>query len=179
LADWLRREFDAAITWLPFDLHPEYPPEGLPRERLVRRYGPGMTDAMVRRFEAVGLEYNPNPDVVPNTMRALRLTELARDLDRHEEIHDRLMDAYWRDGVDIGDPDELRRLAHDLPADAVERVLATEEYRDRVLASTREAQSIGINGIPAFLLDSRLLVLGAHPHETFRRAFAQLAGQTG
>jgi predicted DsbA family dithiol-disulfide isomerase len=137
-----------------------------------------MTEAMARRFEAVGLEYNPHPDVVPNTMDALRLTELARDLGRHGEIHDRLMDAYWRDGADIGDRDELRRLAHDLPTDAVERVLATDEYRDRVLASTAEAQSIGITGIPAFLLDSRLLVLGAHPQETFRRAFAQLAGQT-
>ena len=133
---------------------------------------------MARRFEAAGLEYNPNPEVVPNTMDALRLTELARDLGRHGDIHDRVMDAYWRDGVDIGDRDELRRLAHDLPADAVDRVLAADEYRDRVLASTAEAQSIGINGIPAFLLDSRLLVLGAHPQETFRRAFAQLAGQT-
>jgi len=132
---------------------------------------------MARRFEAAGFEYNPHPDVVPNTMNALRLTELARDLGRHGEIHDRLMDAYWRDGVDIGDRDELRRLAHDLPTDAVERVFATDEYRERVLASTAEAQSIGITGIPAFLLDSRLLVLGAHPQETFRRAFAQLAGQ--
>ena len=27
------------MTWLPYDLHPEYPPEGLPRERLLARYG--------------------------------------------------------------------------------------------------------------------------------------------
>jgi predicted DsbA family dithiol-disulfide isomerase len=135
-----------------------------------------MATSMAQRFSGEGLEYNPNPDVVPNSMRALRLTELARDLGRHDEVHDRLMDAYWRDGVDIGDPDELRRLAHDLPTGDVERVLASDEYRDRVLASTAEAQSIGINGIPAFLLDSRLLVLGAHPRETFERAFAQLAG---
>ena len=53
---------------------------------------------MARRFEAAGLEYNPNPEVVPNTMDALRLTELARDLGRHGDIHDRVMDAYWRDG---------------------------------------------------------------------------------
>ena len=40
--------------------------------------------------------------------------------------------------------------------------------------STEEAHSIGSNGTPAFLLDGRLLVLGAHPRETFERAFAQL-----
>jgi predicted DsbA family dithiol-disulfide isomerase len=37
-------------------------------------------------------------------------------------------------------------------------------------------QSIGINAIPAFLLDRRLIVLGAQPLETFQHAFAQLAG---
>jgi len=66
----------------------------LPRERLIARYGPQMADAMTQRFAAEGFTYNPNPDVVPNSMTALRLTELARDLGRHEEIHDRLMDAY-------------------------------------------------------------------------------------
>jgi predicted DsbA family dithiol-disulfide isomerase len=106
---------------------------------------------------------------------ALRLTELARDLGQGELFHDRLMDAYWADGVDIGDPDELRRLAHDLPGGDVERVLTTDAYRDRVSASTAQAQSIGISGVPAFLLDRKLLVLGAHPRETFERAFAQLA----
>jgi predicted DsbA family dithiol-disulfide isomerase len=134
-----------------------------------------MQDAMRQRFAREGLAYNPHPDVVPNTMKALRLTELARDLGRHDELHERLMDAYWRDGVDLGDEHELRRLAHELPEDEVERVLRGDEYLERVRASTAEAQSIGISGIPAFLLDGKLLVLGAHPRETFERAFAQLA----
>jgi predicted DsbA family dithiol-disulfide isomerase len=175
LADWLRRRYDAEVTWLPFDLHPEYPAGGIARAQLVERYGAGMAAAMSERFARDGLAYNPNPDVVPNTMTALRLTELARDLGRHDELHDRLMDAYWRDGVDIGDHDELRRLAHDLPSDDVERVLAGDDFAERVAASTAEAQSIGISGIPAFLLDSQLLVLGAHPRELFERAFAQVA----
>jgi predicted DsbA family dithiol-disulfide isomerase len=143
---------------------------------LIARYGPETQTAMAERFAADDLDYNPNPEVVPNTIDALRLTELARDHGRHDEIHDRLMDAYWRDGADIGDHDELARLLHDLPRGEVEQVLAGDDYRDRVLASTEQAQSIGITGIPAFLLDSRLLVLGAHPPETFDRAFAQLAG---
>jgi predicted DsbA family dithiol-disulfide isomerase len=163
------------VTWLPFDLHPEYPPGGLPREQLIARYGGSFSERLRGRFEEEGLPYNPNPDVVPNSFTALRLTELARDLDRHEEIHDRLMDAYWADGVDIGDVDELRRLAHDLPSDDVERVLTTDAYRDRVHASTAQAQSFGIDGIPAWLLDGRLLVPGAQPREVFQNAFEQLA----
>jgi predicted DsbA family dithiol-disulfide isomerase len=175
LAEWLRRRFDAEVTVLPFYLHPEYPPDGLPRAELIARYGESMEERMGSRFAEEGLEYNPNPDVIPNTLDALRLTELARDLGRHDEIHDRLMDAYWRDGVDLGNRDELRRLLHDLPAADVERVLTSDDYRDRVLASTAQAQSIGINGIPAWVIDGRLLVPGAQPREVFEQAFEQLA----
>ena len=87
------------------------------------------------------------------------------------------MDAYWSDATDIGDPDELRRLATEVGLDAedVERVIADPSaYLELVEASTRQAYSIGINAIPAFLLNRRLLVLGAQPIEVFRRAFAQL-----
>jgi predicted DsbA family dithiol-disulfide isomerase len=162
---------------MPFYLHPEYPPGGLPRAELLARYG-DFNERLRDRFAEEGLEYNPNPDVIPHSFDALRLTELARDLGRHDEIHDRLMDAYWRDAVDLGDRDELRRLLHDLPADDVERVLTSDEYRDRVLASTAQAQSAGINGIPAWVIDQKLLVPGAQPREVFERVFEQLNAAT-
>jgi predicted DsbA family dithiol-disulfide isomerase len=163
------------VKWLPFELHPEYPPGGLPRADLIARYGDSFNERLRDRFAAEGLEYNPNPDVIPNSFAALRLTELARELGRHDEIHDRLMDAYWRDAVDLGDRDELRRLLHDLPADDVERVLATDEYSDRVRASTNEAVSVGVTGVPAWVIDGKLLVPGAQPREVFERVFEQLA----
>jgi predicted DsbA family dithiol-disulfide isomerase len=161
------------VTWLPFELHPEYPPGGLPRADLIARYG-DFNDRLRERFAQEGLDYNPNPDVIPNSFDALRLTELARELGRHGEIHDRLMDAYWRDGVDLGNRDELRRLLHDLPVDDVERVLTTDEHADRVRASTQRAVSIGVTGVPGFLIDGKLLVPGAQPREVFEQAFAQL-----
>jgi predicted DsbA family dithiol-disulfide isomerase len=168
------------VTWLPFDLHPEYPPEGLPREELLARYGgDAMIERMTRFFADRGLEYNPHPDVVPNSRDALRLTELARDLGRHAELHDRLMDAYWAEAKDIGDHDVLRAQAASvgLPADEVDEVLGGDRYLDRVAASTREAFGFGANAVPAFVLDRRLLVLGAQPDEVFEQAFAQLESQ--
>jgi predicted DsbA family dithiol-disulfide isomerase len=48
-------------------------------------------------------------------------------------------------------------------------------YLGEVESSTQQAQSIGINAIPAFLLDRRLIVLGAQRLQVFRSAFAQLA----
>ena len=137
-----------------------------------------MTGGVTAFFAERGLAYNPHPDVVPNSMDALRLTELARELDAHEAVHDRLMDAYWTEGLDIGDRAVLRELGLQagLPAERVEEVLATDAYRDLVEASTRQAQQIGVTGVPGFLLDRQLLVLGAQPEAIFERAFAQLDG---
>jgi predicted DsbA family dithiol-disulfide isomerase len=178
-AEEARREFDADVVWLPFDLHPEYPPEGIPLAQLHRRYGIGVgeRDPLRDRFEAAGLEYN-RPETVPNTRLALRMSELARERELHGAFHDRLMEAYWSQATNLGDPDELRRLADEVGLDAndVEAVIADHAaYLDLVEGSTRQAQSIGINAIPAFLLDRRLIVLGAQPLEVFRRAFAQPA----
>lgn len=166
----------ATVTWHPFDLHPEYPAEGLPRGELLARYGPAMTERVREFFASRGLPYNPNPDVVPNSMSAQRLTELARDLGKHAELHDRLMDAYWTEAKNIGDPDVLRAEAADvgLPADAVEEVLGGDRYRDRIESSTREAYGFGANAVPAFVVDRRLLVLGAQPQEVFSQAFRKL-----
>jgi predicted DsbA family dithiol-disulfide isomerase len=128
-------------------------------------------------FEANGLVYNPHPEVVPNTMQALRVTELARDRGLHSAVHDRLMDAYWDEGRNIGEAAQLRALAVEAGLDPaeVDEALAGDVYAERVRASTAEAQSIGITGIPAFALDGRLLILGAQPREVFEQAFAQLA----
>ena len=132
---------------------------------------------MTESFARVGLEYAPNPDVVPNSQLALRVTELARDRGLHDAVHDRLMRAYWAEGRDIGDVDELRTLAAEAGLDDIEPALAEDAYAERIAASTQQAHELGINGIPAFLLDERLLVLGAQPYETFEQAFERLATQ--
>jgi predicted DsbA family dithiol-disulfide isomerase len=150
---------------------------GIPLTELHRRYGigAGEDDPLHARFADASLEYN-RPPVVPNTRLALRLSELARRRGLHGPFHDRLMDAYWSEATDIGDPDQLRRLAAELglASDDVESVIADPSaFLDVVEASTRQAQSIGINAIPAFLVDRRMIVLGAQPFEVFSNAFAR------
>jgi predicted DsbA family dithiol-disulfide isomerase len=131
---------------------------------------------MTRFFAERGLAYNPHPEIVPNTRDALRLTELARELGKYTELHDRLMDAYWAEAKDIGDRDVLRAEAIEggLPQAEIDDVLATERYLDRVESSTQEAYALGANAVPAFVIDRRLLVLGAQPDEVFEHAFARL-----
>lgn len=144
---------------------------------LDARYGADSRENVRRMVEACGYVYNVPPDVVPNSHGALEVTELARDLGLHEAVHDRLMHAYWSEAANIGDEDTLLGLAAEagLDRDEAAAALADGRYRPRIRESTREANTAGINAIPAFVLDNRLLLVGAYPHEVFERAFAQLA----
>jgi predicted DsbA family dithiol-disulfide isomerase len=160
---------------VPFDLHPEYPPEGIPRTQLHARYGDAFRERLQQSFAAAGLVYNPPPDVVPNTMRALSVTELARERGVHRQVHDRLMQAYWDEAQNIGDPDVLHALAGEAGLEESEVADAMDgRYTEVVQAMTAQAQSIGVTGVPAFVLARRLLVLGAQPREIFERAVEQL-----
>jgi predicted DsbA family dithiol-disulfide isomerase len=161
----MRQECDAEINWAPFDLHPEYPPEGVPR--------PPSTGEMEARFAEHGLVYNP-PPIRANSMNALRLAEHARAQGLFDQIHARLFDAYWAEAQNIGDSDVLRALAADVGLEGADEILETDAYLDLVRASTQQAVAAGVTGVPAFVLDQRMLVLGAHPRSTFERAFTEL-----
>jgi predicted DsbA family dithiol-disulfide isomerase len=129
--------------------------------------------------EESGYTYSPHPDIVPNSRKALEVTEFARDRGLHEEVHSRLMHAYWSEGQDIGDEETLLGLVTEAGLDRDEAKAALDEgrYAERVDGSTRDANMHGINAIPAFVLDERLLVMGAQPHGLFEQAFAQLEGE--
>ena len=114
--------------------------------------------------------------MIPNSRKALEVTEFARDADLHDSVHDRLMRAHWSEGAGIGDDEILLDLVAEAGLDRAEAktVLEDRRYAERVDLSTREAQLHGIQAIPAFVLANRLLVLGAQPQELFERAVKQL-----
>jgi predicted DsbA family dithiol-disulfide isomerase len=173
--EWLAERFGADVEWLPFDLHPEYPPEGIPRTALEERYGPGIHERTREAIEAADLTYNP-PARIPNSRAALAVTELARDRGLHEEVHARLMHAYWSEARDLGERETLLDLVEEAGLDRTEAAAALDDemYAGRVRESTERAQLHGIAAVPAFVLDGRLLVLGAQPHAVFEEAMTIL-----
>jgi predicted DsbA family dithiol-disulfide isomerase len=130
-------------------------------------------------FDEAGLPYSREITRVSNSRRAQQLIELARDAGLHEALHLRIMDAYWHRARDIGDPEVLREeaAAAGLDAAEVEDVLAGDRYLDRLEAQTRALHDVGGGGVPAWVIDDRVLVPGAQPHDVFERVIERLRGQ--
>jgi predicted DsbA family dithiol-disulfide isomerase len=172
---WLERQFGARVEWLPFHLHPEYPAEGIPRGDLVARYGERYDARTREMFAAEGLEYAPPPDVVSSTRLALELGEGARAEGLHRAYHDRVMDAYWAEGVDLSQRPALEELAREVGVsdESIAQALDERIWSRTVSESTARAQAAGATGVPAFVIDWRVLVVGAQPREVLRQAIEQ------
>lgn len=158
-----------------FDLHPEYPPEGIPREELEARYPEGFRARVQMLIEQAGFTYNP-PDVVPNSKMSLQLAEFARDEGRFDEVHEALFRAHWSHNRDIGSAETLMQIAEEAGLDPGEanQVISGGRYEDRIALTTQSAYHLGTGGVPAWLIDDQAVISGAQPHEVFARSLSQL-----
>jgi predicted DsbA family dithiol-disulfide isomerase len=146
---------------------------------LATRYGAGLSERLGAMFTDAGLPFKPDLDKVPNSRLALMLGELARDRGVHEALHPRLFDAYWARGRDLGDRQVLiaEGSAVGLGEQEVEAALGDPRYGERVAQQTEAAIELGAGGVPAWVIDERLLVPGAQPYEVFDQVLARLGHQ--
>lgn len=129
-------------------------------------------------FAESGFGYAPHPEITPNTHLALELGELARAEGLHDVYHEAVMRAMWEESRNVADPDEIRAVAIEagLDPEAVDEAITTRRFRPVVEESTREAHAMGINAVPAFVLQEQYLLMGAQPHEVFEEAIARILG---
>jgi predicted DsbA family dithiol-disulfide isomerase len=85
------------------------------------------------------------------------------------------MDAYWAEGRDLSLRPVLEELALEvgMSGDGIARALDDRAWAPVVDASTARAQSVGATGVPAFVFDWRVLVVGAQPRDVLAQALAQ------
>jgi predicted DsbA family dithiol-disulfide isomerase len=85
------------------------------------------------------------------------------------------MDAYWAAGKDLSLRSVLEELAGaaGMSEAGISRALDDRAWAPAVDASTARAQSAGVTGVPAFVVDWRVLVMGAQPREVLAQAVAQ------
>jgi predicted DsbA family dithiol-disulfide isomerase len=138
--------------------------------------GGDFSASLHRMFDEAGLAYAQTRDKVPNSRRALALGELARERGVHAELHPRLFDAYWARNLDLHDAEVLvsEGAAVSLSPDEIRIAIDDPGYAARIAHETETATQLGVGGVPGWVVDERLLVPGAQPHEVFDRVMEQL-----
>jgi predicted DsbA family dithiol-disulfide isomerase len=161
---------------VPFELHPEAPIEGIPRDAYFgRARSQQMHDHLQTVAAALALSMETR-DVIINSRRALGAAEFAREKELFDEMHHALFKAHWERTARLEDVDDLVRIGTGIGLDGDELRAAIDEgrYEELIDESRREAESVGINAIPAHVIGRRYLVVGAQPYDAFKEVLDRL-----
>ncbi len=169
------------MTWLPFELHPEAPVEGIAFEAY---FGRGRSDRVRTHLESIAAQVGlsmRHRDVIINSRRALGAAEFAREHGKFAEMHLALLKAHWEGTGRLENIDDLVELGAGVGLEAAELRKSIEEdrYATVIDANRREAESVGINAIPAHIFGRRYLVMGAQPYKAFREVLDRLEEDGG
>ena len=168
------------MRWLPFQLNPDLPENGIPREDYVARKfgarGKGVNERVTLAGRQVGIPFAyEKMEVQPNTLNAHRLMVFADRSGKQDELAEALFRAHFTEGANLADRETLAGVAAraGLDREAVAAYLASDEDRAMIRQADVEARNMGIGGVPFFIFNRKVGVSGAQDPEALLEAMEQ------
>ena len=175
---------EADIHVQPFELNPGMPAGGEDVDaHLYKKYGSSAQqlqknrEVLRQRGAEVGFEFRRRERIY-NTFDAHRLLHWAASEGRSVDLKQALLRAYFTDGLDIGNHENLAGVAASigLPAQRAREILSGDEFADAVRVQEQFFIERGIHAVPAVIVNQRHLISGGQPVEVFESALRQIAG---
>ncbi len=179
---------EVEVTWKSFQLNPyqQTDPHKNMYASLAEHKGCSLEEAhqmmnyVTDMAKGEGLHYNFDKAVIANSLDAHRLIQMARQQGKGDEVKERLLKGYFIEGANIADHATLAKLGSEvgLNPEKVQHMLQTGEFAEALEDDIREAQQIGVRGVPFFLLNRKYAISGAQPVETMLEALKQTYSET-
>jgi predicted DsbA family dithiol-disulfide isomerase len=171
------------VSWYPFQINPEMPVAGMDiEEYLASKVGdPGKIKPALEQLTEAGRSEGINfrfdkLSRIPNTLNAHRLMKLAESEHANTaDVAEAFLKGFFESGLDIGDRDVLSELAAPLGLEirVINKALDDDLTRREVLSQEAHVRKGGVTGVPDFLVNKRLFVVGAQSTEALVNAFDQ------
>lgn len=176
------------VQWHPFELNPDMPPEGEDAaEHVMRKYGitaeqsRANSSRMAGVAAGLGFAFNRGPGFrMRNSFDAHRLLTWAGALEEPDQaaatgvqtaLKLALFAAHFTDNRDVSDAEVLADIAASagLDRNRAGAILASDEFGEMVRVEEAYWADQNITGVPAFILDGRMMIPGAQDPELFVR----------
>ncbi len=175
----LRDSYDLKINWCFLEIHPETSADGEPIDSL--EYPSEQWQMMLENLERIAQEENiplSKLNFITNSKDALLLSEAAKQCGREifYRLHEKLFEAYFVDGKNIGDRNILKTIASSCGIDneTIEASWTDGNLNKRLMNNFNTARAHNIQSVPSFIFGERVLT-GVVAEATFREAAAQLS----
>ncbi|UOO81341.1 DsbA family oxidoreductase [Uruburuella testudinis] len=175
---------DVEIVHKAFELYPHAGDSvsNTTQGRIERKYGKSPTGAMqmIRGIEAMaakaGLAMNYENVQNTNTFNAHRLTKLAHSLGKGDAMNERLFQAYFIENLPLANRDNLIRLAEavGIAREQVENMLDSDAFAAETRADLAQAQQVGVQAVPFFVVDGQVSLAGSQPAAHFLSVLNQV-----
>ncbi|MGZ5923529.1 MAG: DsbA family oxidoreductase [Rhizomicrobium sp.] len=174
----MRPNVNFDVFWRPYRLDPTIPREGVDRRAYLKaKFGDSprssaMGDAIRSEGAGEGIEFAFDKIAkTPNTLDSHRLVRWAAGAGVQDDIVERLFQAYFIEGRDVGDPAVLSAIATEagMDGDLVATLLAGDADLAEVEREAGLASEMGITGVPTFIFDSKFMISGAREAELLVR----------
>lgn len=165
-----RGHISLKIRWKPFLLNPNMPGEGMDRQTYLEQKfgGPARAkrvyDVIAQTGAANGIDFKfDNIQYTPNSINSHRLVSFAERFDLENKLVEHLFDIFFMQGQNIGDIDVLGDAAAAVGLDRQDAMafLKSDDGKEEVIQSDREARELGVHGVPAFVARDRYVISGA------------------
>lgn len=182
----LRPDVKPTITWHPFQLNPDMPPEGLNRKTYLESKfgGPEGAERVYGAIRDAGatLDIPFNFDAIattPNTIDSHRVIHWADSEGKQDAVVEALFRGYFLEGANIGDHDVLADTAGNCGMDgsAIGERLNTDADHAAITEAATRASKMGVSGVPCFVVDSKYVVSGAQEADYFVQLFDALSAE--
>jgi predicted DsbA family dithiol-disulfide isomerase len=169
------------VSWYPFQLNPTMPEAGMGfNDYLAARFGdPEVLQPALAHLTAAGAAEGirfrfDRITHIPNTLNAHRVMKLAeREGINRSVVAENILRGFFEDGLDISSRDVLVDIGDrsGLSSTSINRTLDDEATRETVLSQEAQVRRSGVTGVPDFLINKRLFVIGAQSTESLVNIF--------
>lgn len=172
------------VRWLPFQLNPTMPREGIPRrEYRTKKFGSWeRSQELDANIVAVGKEERipfafDRIERTPNTLDAHRLNGLADQEGVQDSVVEALFRAYFIDGRNISSSQSLLEVVVEAGLDRqrAHALLNGNDDLDALKESEALSRRHGVDGVPFFIVNGRVTISGAQHTDAFLEAFRHVA----
>jgi predicted DsbA family dithiol-disulfide isomerase len=177
----LKPEFDLELDWRGFQIHPEWPAEGMLASEWRNGMDPAARQAVWQRIQAMaraaGFEMKP-PERLTNSRLSLEAAEFAKEAGVGEAFEERVYRAYFYEGLNIGSQSVLADLGADvgLSRDDLNLALDSGRYALRLKNNAMVAHQNGVSGVPTFFIGEYPLV-GAQSEDVMRQVLQRVSSR--